>query len=99
MPFMAHITTLTLNPSVDVLTTTAQVMDTHKLRCTAPQYHPGGGGINVARVVHRLGGSVQALWGAAAVCHPMHRQIFTQISPKWLKRNKRNWCSMRLAPT
>ncbi len=62
MPFMAHITTLTLNPSVDVLTTTAQVMDTHKLRCTAPQYHPGGGGINVARVVHRLGGSVQALW-------------------------------------
>ena len=62
MPFMAHITTLTLNPSVDVLTTTVQVMDTHKLRCTAPQYHPGGGGINVARVVHRLGGSVQALW-------------------------------------
>ena len=59
---MAHITTLTLNPSVDVLTTTAQVMDTHKLRCTVPQYHPGGGGINVARVVHRLGGSVQALW-------------------------------------
>ena len=59
---MAHITTLTLNPSVDVLTTTAQVLDTHKLRCTAPQYHPGGGGINVARVVHRLGGSVQALW-------------------------------------
>ena len=32
MPFMAHITTLTLNPSVDVLTTTVQVMDTHKLR-------------------------------------------------------------------
>ena len=59
---MAHITTLTLNPSVDVLTTTVQVMDTHKLRCTAPQYHPGGGGINVARVVHRLGGSVNALW-------------------------------------
>lgn len=59
---MAHITTLTLNPSVDVLTTTAQVTDTDKLRCSTPQYHPGGGGINVARVVHRLGGSVQALW-------------------------------------
>jgi fructose-1-phosphate kinase PfkB-like protein len=29
---MARITTLTLNPSVDVLTTTVQVMDTHKLR-------------------------------------------------------------------
>lgn len=59
---MAHITTLTLNPSVDLLTITEQVMDTHKLRCTAPIYHPGGGGINVARVVHRLGGSVKALW-------------------------------------
>ena len=62
MHHMAHITTLTLNPSVDLLTTTPQVMDAHKMRCTSPVYHPGGGGINVARVAHRLGCDVQALW-------------------------------------
>ncbi len=59
---MALTTTLTLNPSVDMLTTTLQVMDTHKMRCSNPIYHPGGGGINVARVAHRLGGTAQAVW-------------------------------------
>lgn len=85
---MALTTTLTLNPSVDLLTTTPQVMDTHKMRCTSPIYHPGGGGINVARVVHRLGGTVQAVWlGGGSMGHRLaelldsetlpHRQLLT----------------------
>jgi 6-phosphofructokinase 2 len=85
---MTRTTTLTLNPSVDLLTTTPQVMDTHKMRCTAPIYHPGGGGINVARVVHRLGGAVQAVWlGGGALGQQLaallaqeeldHRQLVT----------------------
>jgi len=79
---MAHITTLTLNPSVDVLTTTEQVMDTHKLRCSAPEYHPGGGGINVARVVHRLGGSVQALWwGGGSTGDQLSRMLDAEAVP------------------
>jgi 6-phosphofructokinase 2 len=44
-----------------------QLVDAHKLRCDAPQVHPGGGGINVARVLHRLGAQVQAFYPAGGV--------------------------------
>ncbi|RYY44673.1 MAG: 1-phosphofructokinase family hexose kinase [Sphingomonadales bacterium] len=56
------IATLTLNPALDVTTCTEKVRDTHKLRCTAPRFDPGGGGINVARVIHTLGGEVTAIF-------------------------------------
>ncbi|WP_440108482.1 1-phosphofructokinase family hexose kinase [Acidovorax sp. BL-A-41-H1] len=60
----AGIVTLTLNPALDLATTTAQVAPTHKLRCGPVQRFPGGGGINVARVLHRLGADVEA-WALA----------------------------------
>lgn len=59
---MAAIATLTMNPALDVTTSTGQVEPTHKLRCTEPRFDPGGGGINVARVVHALGGDVTAIF-------------------------------------
>lgn len=59
---VAHIITLTLNPAVDVATTVERLLDTRKLRCTAARRDPGGGGINVARVIHRLGGDCVALY-------------------------------------
>ena len=52
--------TLTPNPALDIATDTERVQPTHKLRCGPVQRYPGGGGINVARVLHRLGASVQA---------------------------------------
>lgn len=58
------ILTLTMNPAVDLSTATARVAPTHKLRCGPAAVHPGGGGINVARVVHRLGGEALALFPA-----------------------------------
>lgn len=58
---MTDILTLTMNPALDIATSTLHVQDTHKLRCTAAEHHPGGGGINVARVVQRLGGDCRAL--------------------------------------
>lgn len=59
---MPAIVTLTLNPALDVNTRTEEVRPTHKLRCTEPAFEPGGGGINVARVIHALGGEVTALF-------------------------------------
>lgn len=59
---MSRILTVTLNPAVDVSTAVAEVIDTRKLRCDAALKHPGGGGINVARVVTRLGGDCVALY-------------------------------------
>ncbi|MEN2709634.1 1-phosphofructokinase family hexose kinase [Sphingomonas sp. NPDC092331] len=56
------IATLTLNPALDVTTCTEKVRPGHKLRCTAPRFDPGGGGINVARVVTHLGGRAMAVF-------------------------------------
>jgi len=49
-----RIVTLTLNPALDVSLAAAMVVPTHKIRTERPRYQPGGGGINVSRVCHRL---------------------------------------------
>ena len=61
---MPALITLTLNPALDLATTTDHVAPAHKLRCGPVQRFAGGGGINVARVLHRLGADVQA-WALA----------------------------------
>jgi 6-phosphofructokinase 2 len=58
---MAGVATLTLNPAVDVAVEVARLEPEHKLRCSPPLVQPGGGGINVARVLHRLGVPVRAV--------------------------------------
>lgn len=58
----ATIVTITANPSLDVHTSVDAVEPTRKLRCEAPRFQPGGGGLNVARVVASLGGDALALW-------------------------------------
>ncbi len=59
---MARFLTLTLNPALDVFTAVDRIAPSHKLRCDAPVVHPGGGGINVARVLPRFGADVVALY-------------------------------------
>lgn len=61
---MPRILTLTLNPALDVSTAIDRVEPVHKMRCGAPSQHAGGGGINVARVLHRLGAEVLAVYPA-----------------------------------
>jgi 6-phosphofructokinase 2 len=59
---MKSVITLTLNPAIDGSSDATKVRPTHKIRTTNQRYDPGGGGINVARVVHRLGGKVRAIY-------------------------------------
>lgn len=61
---MVRIYTLTLAPSLDSATLTAQIYPEGKLRCTAPVFEPGGGGINVARAITHLGGKATAIFPA-----------------------------------
>ena len=56
-----RIVTLTLNPALDFATSAETVRPTHKIRTFGEHVDPGGGGINVARVVHELGGDAFAL--------------------------------------
>ncbi len=58
---MHPIVTVTLNPSIDGASEADKVMPTHKIRTSHERYDPGGGGINVARVVRELGGQALAL--------------------------------------
>ncbi|SFR08899.1 1-phosphofructokinase family hexose kinase [Poseidonocella sedimentorum] len=53
---MRPIITITLNPALDLSLSTPQVTPGPKLRCTAPEYDPGGGGINVSRAIRQIGG-------------------------------------------
>ena len=57
---MLSIVTLTMNPAVDESTSVPYVLPDRKLRCQAPTYEPGGGGINVARAIRKLGGDALA---------------------------------------
>lgn len=61
---MPRFVTFTPNPALDLSTAVDRLVGSHKLRCAAPEVHPGGGGINVARVLHRLGSEVLALYPA-----------------------------------
>jgi 6-phosphofructokinase 2 len=56
------IVTLTINPAIDIFVNVGRIEPTRKLRCSPPKRDPGGGGINVARVAHRLGGDVTAIY-------------------------------------
>jgi 6-phosphofructokinase 2 len=59
---MPAIVTLTMNPALDIATATDIIEPELKLRCDAPRYDPGGGGINVARAAHLLGGDAFAVF-------------------------------------
>ena len=54
--------TLTLNPSIDVSSEAERVEPERKVRTCCERIDPGGGGINVARVLQRFGVAVEALF-------------------------------------
>jgi 6-phosphofructokinase 2 len=62
MPNVPDIVTVTINPAIDIFVNVSRVEPTKKMRCSAPKRDPGGGGINVARVAHRLGRTVAAIY-------------------------------------
>jgi 6-phosphofructokinase 2 len=64
---MVSIYTLTLSPSLDSATLTPQIYPEGKLRCSAPVFEPGGGGINVARAITHLGGKATAIFPQAVL--------------------------------
>ena len=58
----AEILTLTLNPAVDLSTSVEHVEPQTKLRCKTVRRDPGGGGVNVARVLKRFGVDAAAIY-------------------------------------
>jgi len=70
------IVTITINPAIDIFVNVARVEPVRKMRCSAPKRDPGGGGINVARVAHRLGSTVAAIYPTGgAIGKLLHRLV------------------------
>jgi 6-phosphofructokinase 2 len=72
---MTRILTITMNPSIDVSTSVERVAPAHKLRCGPTRRDPGGGGVNVARVLRRLGVDAVALYTAGGERGQMLRRM------------------------
>jgi 6-phosphofructokinase 2 len=59
---MNQVITITFNPAIDKSTTIRSLLPEKKLACTPPVFEPGGGGINVARAIKKLGGRATAIY-------------------------------------
>ena len=59
---MTDIFTITFNPCIDKSTTVSVLKPESKLTCSPPVFEPGGGGINVARAIKKLGGEAVAFY-------------------------------------
>ena len=73
-----RIVTLTLNPAVDLAWEAPAVHPTHKIRTTNERYDPGGGGLNVARVIHSLGGDATAILLAGGVAGHLLQDLLAE---------------------
>ncbi|MFN3219057.1 MAG: 1-phosphofructokinase family hexose kinase [Acidimicrobiales bacterium] len=55
VPEHVSVLTVTVNPALDVGLSVSTLIPEHKLRATDSRRDPGGGGVNVSRVLRRLG--------------------------------------------
>ncbi|MCR2809355.1 MULTISPECIES: 1-phosphofructokinase family hexose kinase [unclassified Microbacterium] len=69
------IVTATPNPALDVSTSVDRVVAEHKLRCGPTRLDPGGGGVNVSRVVRNLGGRSVAVYAIGGPAGQAYRDL------------------------
>ncbi len=74
-----RIRTVTVNPAIDYASVVDHLLPTLKLRTREERFDPGGGGINVARVIRELGGvDVAALYMAGGVTGPVFEGLLAR---------------------
>jgi 6-phosphofructokinase 2 len=70
------VVTLTLNPALDVTSAVRLLEPSVKLRCEPERLDPGGGGLNAARTIARLGGRATAVYCSGGdVGHRLQRLL------------------------
>lgn len=73
-----RILTLTINPTVDIAADAKAVQPVRKVRTTNETFDPGGGGVNVARVLRELGGETLAVVLAGGVSGRLLEELLTE---------------------
>lgn len=75
---MATVITVTLNPALDKSSEVEQLIPNEKLRCTKARTDPGGGGVNVSRVLAELGHDSLAIYTQGDVTGALLSQLLEQ---------------------
>jgi 6-phosphofructokinase 2 len=78
-----RIATLTLNPALDLACMAEAVTPTHKIRTFNDRFDPGGGGVNVARVLRALGGDTLALIATGGPTGRMLEELLDTACVPW----------------
>jgi 6-phosphofructokinase 2 len=72
---MPAIVTITFNPAIDKSTSVPVLIPEKKMHCTEAVYEPGGGGVNVARAIKKLGGEATAIYLAGGYSGEMYSRL------------------------
>ncbi len=80
---MTKVLTVTPNPAVDLSYALPHLVSFHKLRTGALMEDPGGGGINVARVLKALGTEAEALTMLGGPIGQLLAQLLNRSGVKW----------------
>ena len=75
---MSQIVTITFNPSIDKSAAVPELIPEKKLSCTEPRFEPGGGGINVARAIKKLGGEATAIYPSGGYTGKFFNDLLTK---------------------
>lgn len=78
MKAQPNIITITLNPCIDRSATVPVMIPEKKLYCSATKLQPGGGGINVARAITKLGGKATAIYPAGGYTGEYLKHLLAQ---------------------
>lgn len=89
------IVTLTVNPALDKSASFSGLIAEQKIRCEEPRYDAGGGGINVSKAIHRLGGESLSVFTSGGPIGKMLEECLkkettpTQVIPvqNWTREN------------
>lgn len=71
--------TLALNPAIDIASEVAEIRPIDKVRTANETFEPGGGGVNVARVIHELGGVAEVLCLAGGATGVLLDELMAEI--------------------
>ena len=85
------IITLTVNPALDKSAHFSGLIPEQKIRCEAPLYDAGGGGINVSKAIARLEGTSLAILASGGPSGEVLKEILIKESIAFQVIETKNW--------